>query len=213
MHRSSPFRWLAAMTLIIAAITACADQGSQSYSETFDDPGNWSVGDDTYTEGKIVDGVYDLLIKGDDVSRWASAGENFKDGVYQVEATQVDGPLDNGFGILLRADTGSGDFYLFKISGDGYVWIGRFRNESEEQPIVGEHWFESTAIKQGLNQTNKLAVAAESGNMIFYVNDQEVGRVTDNNFQQGDIGLYAQTLGVGGVRAHFDNFTVTPLNN
>ncbi len=213
MHRSSPFRWLVAMTLIIAAITACADQGSQSYSETFDHPGNWSVGDDTYTEGKIVDGVYDLLIKGDDVSRWASAGENFKDGVYQVEATQVDGPLDNGFGMLLRADTGSGDFYLFKISGDGYVWIGRFRNESEEQPLIGEHWFESTAVKLGLNQTNKLAVAAESGNMIFYVNDQEVGRVTDNNFQQGDIGLYAQTLGVGGVRVHFDNFTVTPLNS
>jgi hypothetical protein len=195
----------------MVAIVACNGQDSQPYSETFDNPGSWSSGDDTYTEGKIVDGVYDLLIKGDDVSRWASAGEDFKDGLYQVEATQVEGPLDNGLGMLIRAETDIGDFYLFKISGDGYVWIGRYRSESEEQPIIGDHWFESTAVKQGLNQTNKLSVQAESGNMVFYVNDQEVGRVTDNNFEQGDIGLFAQTLGLGGVRVHFDNFTVTPL--
>ena len=211
MHRIRPMRWLLILIVVMTLIVAC-NKANQSYSETFDNPGNWSTGDDTYTEGKIIDGSYDLLIKGDDVSRWASAGENFKDGRYEVEATQVDGPLDNGFGMLLRADTDKGDFYLFKISGDGYVWIGRYRNEAEEQSIIGNHWFTSTAIKQGLNQTNKLRVDAESGNLIFYVNDQEVGRVTDNNFQQGDIGLYAQTLGQGGVHIQFDNFTVSPLN-
>lgn len=196
----------------MAAIAACSGQDNQSYSEDFNSPGNWSSGDDAYTEGKVVDGVYDLLIKGDDVSRWASAAEDFKDGIYEVEASQVEGPLDNGIGMLLRADTENGNFYLFKISGDGYVWIGRYRNDAEEQPIIGTHWFESAAVKQGLNQTNKLSVAAESGNMIFYVNDQEVGRVTDNNFERGDIGLFAQTLGQGGVRVHFDNFSVKPLN-
>jgi hypothetical protein len=46
--------------------------------------------------------------------------------------------------------------------------------------------------------------------MIFYVNGQEVGRVTDKTFQSGDIGLFAQSLGLGGVRIQFDNFSVTP---
>jgi hypothetical protein len=212
MCRFRTTRSLVAMILLVVTITACSSRDSQPYLETFDNPGNWSSGDDAYTEGKIVDGVYDLLIKGDDVSRWASAGEDFKDGIYEVEATQIEGPLDNGFGMLLRADTSKGDFYLFKISGDGFVWIGRYRDEAEEEAMVGEHWFASTAVDQGLNKTNKLRVNAESGNMIFFVNDQEVGRVTDNNFQQGDIGLFAQTLGQGGVRVQFDNFSVTPLN-
>ncbi|MDX1412549.1 MAG: hypothetical protein R3293_00050 [Candidatus Promineifilaceae bacterium] len=203
--------WLIVFLILLAATAACSGQASKSYSESFNNPSSWSTGDDAYTEGKIVDGVYDLLVKGDDVSRWASAGEVFKDGLYEVEATQVEGPLDNGFGMLLRANTDKGDFYLFKISGDGFVWIGRYRDEAEEQPIIGNHWFQSPAINQGLNQKNKLSVAAESGNMIFYVNDHEVGRVTDNSFAEGDIGLFAQTLGQGGVRVHFDNYVVSPI--
>ncbi len=212
MQQIRPLLWLIILSLALAILTACSGQTGPSYSETFDNPGDWSSGDDAYTEGKIVDGTYNLLIKGDDISRWASGGENFADGVYQVEATQIAGPLDNGYGMLIRADTDSGDFYLFKISGDGYVWVGRYRDQAEEQAIIGQHWFQSPAINQGLNQLNTLKVEAESGNMIFYVNEQEVGRVTDNNFPEGDIGLFAQTLGQGGVQVQFDNFSVTPLN-
>lgn len=212
MCRIRPISWLATAIIASAFLTACAGSNSQPYSETFDDQGNWSTGDDAYTEGEILDGTYHLLIKGDDISRWASAGENFTDGIYEVQATQIDGPLDDGFGMLLRADTDKGDFYLFKISADGYVWIGRYRDQAEEQTIIGTHWFASPAVNQGLNATNTLRIEAESGNMIFYVNDQEVGRVTDNNFREGDIGLFAQTLGQGGVHVQFDNFTVTPLN-
>ena len=202
---------LPGLVLILLLLAACSGQNSRPYSETFDDLGSWSSGDDTYTEGQVVNGVYDLLIKGDDVSRWAAAGEDFSDGIYEVEAVQIDGPVDNGYGMLIRADTESGNFYLFKISGDGYVWIGRYRDEAEEQAIVGNHWFESAAVNQGLDQINQLRIEAESGNLIFSVNGQEVGRVTDNNFQSGDIGLYAQTLGFPGVHVQFDNYTVTPL--
>ncbi len=208
INRILPFLLLAALLL-----AACGGAGSQEYNESFDSTGSWSSGDDTYTSGAVVDGVYDLLIKGDDVSRWASAGENFSDGVFEVEVVQIDGPLDNGYGMLFRAEPESGNFYLFKISGDGYVWIGRYRDEAEEASIVGDHWIQSSAVKQGLNQSNKLGVQAESGNMIFYVNDQEVGRVTDNSFTSGDIGLYAQTLGFPGVHVQFDNFAVSPVGS
>jgi hypothetical protein len=66
-------------------------------------------------------------------------------------------------------------------------------------------------VKTGLNATNKLGVMAESGNLIFFVNGNEVGRVTDNQFKEGDVGLFAQSLGFGGVRVHFDNLSVTPF--
>jgi hypothetical protein len=209
MHLS---RLLTICLLIFISFTFAACRGSDApYIETFDSEGSWRTGSDTYTEGTIHDGVYDLYIIGDDISRWATPGQNFRDGIYEVEATQIEGPLDNGFGMLFRADTDKGDFYLFKISGDGYVWIGRYVDEVEDQPIIGGHWFESKAVKTGLNQTNKLRVAAESGNLIFFVNDTEVGRITDNSFENGDVGLFAQSLGFGGVRVYFDNLSVTPL--
>lgn len=198
------------LTVIMLAAAACSSS-DLPYVETFDSAGSWRTGSDTYTEGEVKDGVYDFHIIGDDVSRWSSAGKNFSDGVYEVEASQIGGPLDNGYGLLLRADTDKGDFYLFKVSGDGFVWIGRYVDEVEDQSIINGHWFESPAVKTGLDQTNKLRVNAESGNLIFFVNDSEVGRVTDNNFKEGDVGLFAQTLGFGGVRVFFDNLSVTPL--
>jgi hypothetical protein len=202
---------VALLAIWAAVLVGCAGARSEPYAATFDEAGSWSTGEDTYSQGQVTGGVYDLLIKEADISRWAPAGVNFADGIYEVEATVVDGPIDNGYGMLFRADPENGNFYLFKISADGYAWIGRYRDENEETPIIGDHWFASPAVNQGLNQPNRLRVRAESANLIFYVNDQEVGRVTDHSFASGDIGLYAQALGAPGTHVQFDNFTVTPL--
>ena len=195
------------------ALAGCQNGNTSNlpFIESFDNTGNWSSGEDAYSIGGVVDGVYDFKVLENDISRWVSAGKTFGDGIYEVEATPVEGPLDNGYGLLFRADADKGDFYLFKVSADGYVWIGRYRDGVEEARIIGDHWFESSAVTPGLNVTNKLRVQAEAGNMIFYVNDQEVGRVTDNTFKSGDVGLLVQTLGGGGARVLFDNLSVSPL--
>jgi len=77
------------------------------------------------------------------------------------------------------------------------VWIGRYHNGGDDEiaPIVSNSWFQSTAVNTGLNATNKLKVEAENANLIFYVNDEEVGRVTDETFSKGDIGLAARPEG------------------
>ncbi len=216
IQRPVAIRKLLICAMILAALAllaGCVDGGGGGlpFVETFDEPGAWGTGEDAYSVGAVVDGVYDFLVIENDITRWASAGKNFSDGVYEVEATPVEGPLDNGYGLLLRADAETGDFYLFKVSADGYVWIGRYRDGAVETPIIGDHWFESPAVLTGLNVTNVLRVQAEAGNMIFYVNDQEVGRVTDNTFTAGDVGVLVQTLGGGGVRVLFDNLSVNPL--
>jgi hypothetical protein len=212
IHNSQFIRLLLALTAVLLLLVACRG-GEETYEETFDEAGSWRVGSDGDATGQVQDGVYDLTVLADDVIIWTAAGQEFGDGVYQVEATQIDGPINNGYGMLFRLDDESDDFYLFKISGDGYAWIGRYRNggEGEAEPLVGEWWFESPAIQQGLNKTNVLRVQAESANLIFFVNNVEVGRVTDDAFARGDIGLMVETLGLGGVRVQFDNFTVTPL--
>lgn len=202
--------WLL-VVIILLGLTACLGQ-SGPYQERFDEPGDWRVGDDADAVGQVVNGKYDLLVKADTTLIWTTAGKEFTDATYQVEATQVDGPQNNGYGMLFRVNDDRDDFYLFEISGDGYVWIGRYRNggSDEIQAIVGDWWFESDAVNQGLNQLNVLRVEAEGANLIFYVNDQEVGRVTDDTFSKGDVGLMVETMGAGGVRVQFDNLLVTP---
>ncbi|MCP4357803.1 MAG: hypothetical protein GY796_07300 [Chloroflexi bacterium] len=198
---------------IILLFTLAACGGDEPYHETFDAVGEWSTDNDSEVRGEVLEGVYDFEIKADDLTSWTTAGLDFTDGWYEVEATQVGGPDNNLYGMLLRVNNETDDFYSFQISGDGFVWIGRYESggDVEAEPIVGDWWFESSAVKQGSDVTNKLAVRAEAGNLIFYVNDQEVGRVTDNSFEHGDIGLIVGSLGQGGVHIQFDNFKVTPL--
>ena len=196
---------------ITAVLTACG--GTDPYSETFDDPGSWRVESSGDVTGEVHDGVFDFIVNEDDLASWTTAGEDFSDGLFSVEATQVAGPNNNAYGMLFRVNDENDDFYSFQISGDGYVWIGRYEDGlANAEPIVEDWWFESPVINQG-NATNKLSVRAEGQNLIFYVNDQEVGRVTDDAFSSGDIGLMVRTLGTGGVNIQFDNFTVEPLSD
>lgn len=205
---------LVLVTLLALAALACGPFGGP-YEETFNSEGSWGTGSDADAEGGVVDGRYELLVKSDLGLFWSTAGESFNDGVYAVEAIQLEGPLDNGYGMVFRANPDTDDFYLFEVSGDGFVWIGRCADgcEGEVVPLVGESWLESSAVNAGLNQMNRLTVRAEGANLIFSVNGQEVGRVTDSTLGEGDIGLLVETLGEGGVRVGFDNFTVTPLED
>lgn len=205
-------RLIALLTLLAILFAACK-RDVAPYHETFDAPGSWSTDNDSEVRGEVINGVYEFEIKADTLTTWTTAGQNFSNGWYEVEATQVSGPDNNLFGMVFRVNNETEDFYAFQISGDGYVWIGRYKSggSQEATPIIGNWWFESAAIKQGSGMTNRLKVRAEAGNLIFYVNDQEAGRVTDNSFAKGDIGLIAGSLGQGGVLVQFDNFKVTPL--
>jgi len=206
---------LAAALLLVMALAACTGLGlglTGPYEETFDEVGSWGAGQDINAEGDVVNGRYEFLVKADLGLFWSTAGERLEDGVYQVEATQIDGPLDNGYGMMFRVNSDTNSFYLFEVSGDGYICIGVCEeNCAEERPLVENGWFASDAVNGGLDATNVLRVRAEGGNMIFFVNDQEVARVTDTTLNRGDIGIMVETLGQSGVLVAFDNFTVTPL--
>jgi hypothetical protein len=213
-HIAKNSKWLLAIAVLLSLLigAGCRRAQTEPYLETFETAATWGIGSDSNTAGEIVNGRYELLVRPAVDRFWTSAGQTFADGVYELEATQVAGPVDNGYGMLFRIDGRIDSFYAFQVSGDGYVLIAHCaKGCAEERALVQGGWFESTAVNQGLNQTNRLRVRAERGNFIFYVNDQEVGRATDNAIVRGDIGLIVETLGEGGVRVAFDNFSVTPL--
>jgi hypothetical protein len=212
--RIANYQLPALFLILLLALFAvgCQRAETEPYLETFDTAGNWGVGSDLNTIGEIVDGRYELLVRTEIDRFWTNAGRVFANGVYEVEATHIAGPIDNGYGMLFRIDDRSNSFYAFQVSSDGYIWIAYCGDGClEERPLVQNGWFASTAVNQGLNATNRLRVHADGSNFTFYVNDQEVGRATDNAIARGDIGLAVETFGEGGVRIAFDNFSVTPL--
>jgi hypothetical protein len=203
---------LALITVILALVAGCTTL-TGTYEETFDAPGKWVVDRTFEAETRVVDGRYEFLVTKDLGIFWSTAGENLADGIYSVEATPLDGPLDNGYGMIFRAEDDAQSFYIFEVSADGFVWIGYCLDACAEQAaLIGDGWFSAEAVRQGLDVTNTLRVRAEAGNMIFYVNDTEVGRVTDNRLRRGDIGVLVETLGEGGVLVAFDNVRVSPLD-
>ncbi len=182
------------------------------YLETFDSIGQWTAGEGASSAGQLVDGAYEMSsdLSGD--SFWATAGRNFGDGIYQVEATPIEGAQDNGYGLLFRVDATSESFYVFKVSSDGYVYAGLCSDSClEQQALLDRDWFSSPAVAQGFGVTNVLRVEADGPALTFYVNDQEVGQTTDETLQAGDIGLWTETFTPGGLRVAFDNFAVAPL--
>lgn len=185
---------------------------TSAYSETFDTAGSWTAGFGANAEGVVEDGVYNMSIDLSGDTFWATAGRNLADGVYEVEATPLEGTLDNGYGMIFRVDGGEQSFYVFKISSDGYVFIGHCaENCAQTESLVGQDWFPSPAVNQGLGITNHIRVIASGPEMIYYVNGIEVGQIFDETLENGDIGLLAETLSPGGLRVAFDNFKVTPL--
>ena len=203
-----------AFFFVLAMVTmACSIFGSGIYEESFDAAGKWGSGTSADVDGQVAEGVYDMLVKSNQGMYLATAGENFGDGTYELDATQIEGPLNNGYGLLFRVDEASDSFYAFEVSGDGYIWIGFCRDlcESEAIALVGGDWFRSPAVKTGLHETNNLKVIADGSRMTFFVNGLEVGRAIDDRLAEGDVAVAVESLGEPGVRVVFDNFIYSPL--
>lgn len=204
--------------MLVFLLVACG-AGNNGFTETFDRQGDWGEGDNADVTGGVKNGVYDLLIHADTGLFWATAGKtDLGYGVYEVQVTAADGPLDNGYGFSFRMNNETNNFYLFEISGDGYVWIGWCEGgcETSSQALINEGWFPSSAIATGLNEIHTLRVEYTPTEMIFAINGQEVGRVAedaivgDQEPMQGDVGVVGEVLGQGGVQIVFDNFSYTP---
>ena len=104
---------MAAMVVLVA----CGD-GELPWADDFSDSvGGWLAESDASAEVEYHDGTIRILIKTPNSLAWASAQREFSDFSLAVEATQVAGPDDNEYGVLVRMQDPD-HFYRFSISGD-----------------------------------------------------------------------------------------------
>ena len=189
------------------------EPGPLLYEEDFgSQDGGWSTFDGDGTAVDYEDGGYRLTINRAEYMVWGNPEPPLvlTDLVMEVDVRQVEGPLDNNFGVIARAieDEETDSYYWFQISGDGYYSVD-LRHQDEWNPLVG--WEESTAIYTGLGVTNRIRVVCSGDRFSFYVNNRHLVDVIDGTISWGSIGLAAGTFGEPGVVVQFDNLRVHEL--
>lgn len=195
---------LLAVALVVFLVACGGEQ--LPWSDDFSDPaGGWQAESDASAEVRCYEGVMRLLVKVPNRLAWASAGQEFSDFRLAVEATQVAGPDDNEYGVLVRMRDAD-HFYRFSISGDGYYLVSKYDGGVWE--VLNDDWTSSAAIHLG-TVTNLLEVVCRGATMTFLVNGVTLMQVEDGSYSRGDIGLYAGSFFEPGVEIHFDNLTVT----
>ncbi len=199
--------WVAfALALALAGMAACAPQEAR-WLETFDAPGEWHLSSDATAEVAVAEGQLHIHIFEAGQVAWTSVDRVYGDFRLTVETTQVSGPIDNEYGVLMRMD-GDQHFYAFSISGDGYARAARY--ETDVWEILGPDWQPSDAVNQG-EATNIREVEADGAQLTFRVNGEQVLQVEDEAYAKGGVGLYAGAFSEGDVVVAFDNLEIGPL--
>src|SRR2546426_3030604 len=122
----------------------------------------------------------------------AAQSTNFSNFAYEVQMQIIKGDIG---GIIFRADTAHNTFYRFYVSDTGnYELLLCSSNTCHDLLAIAP----SPAIRQGLNQTNLIAVVAIGNTITLYVNSQKIANVTDSTYSHGAIGVTASAFATNG---------------
>lgn len=179
------------------------------FMDDFSDTGSgWDRYQDDLVSTDYYNDVYRIQVFTPSYWAWATPYQDFSGDVrITAHGTMNAGPLDNAFGVICRHKDVE-NFYIFMISSDGYVGIGRRLNGGDIELISGESMVTSDAILQGQGATNAIQADCIGSTLTLTVNGTQVLTATDTNLTSGDVGLAASTFSEAGVDILFDNFTV-----
>jgi len=185
----------------------------------------------------IADGALRLEADSANSGPFSATRQYFGDFDLRVQASPVDGPADNGYGVIFRlqdndnTDVSDDSYYWFLVSSDGYYQVVRVLNGQQKRL---SDWIPSDAILPGLNVTNTLRVVATDSRFRFYINNQPVqlcvpddptgestftalnecvqgqmmDELADTAIASGRIGVIAHAFSEPGVVVQFDNLIV-----
>jgi len=179
------------------------------FEDDFSDPSSgWDRYDDTEGVADYSDNGYLIQVFTDNQFYFANPGLTDLPGDVriEVEATKINGPDDNSFGIICRYQDVS-NFYRFIATSDDYAGI-LLVQDNVMTNLSGENLTPITAALPG-NATNNLRADCIGDTLTLFVNGEEVLSVQDSTFTDGDVGLFAGTFDIAGTEILFDNFVVS----
>ena len=127
--------------------------GELLYSDDFSDSGSgWKRSSTSESTYAYQDGRYHITASLPETNFYSYIPNNliFNDFIVEVEVKAEDVPKNGGYGLALRKDSDSGDYYLFELS-DGQFQFSLWKN-AEWITLVG--WTNSSAIETGKGSNN-----------------------------------------------------------
>jgi hypothetical protein len=135
-----------------------------------------------------------------------AAAHNYPDATIELAVQTVSGKTstegDYRYGIVFRQS--GANYYAFTISPTTKKWEV-FKSSPSGLTPLKDGTEESI---QGLDVDDVLRVDSQGSNFLFYINDKLVGQVTDSNYPDGTVGLYAENLENVKTHIHFNTLTV-----
>jgi hypothetical protein len=196
--------------------TATSEPSTDSnvlYQDVFTNPGTgWAAAEfDNYFIGYHEPEYYHIEIKSPHLKAPVvgvpdAETNNFPDATVELQAYTVAGRTatdgDYRYGLVFRR---SGDnYYAFTISPTTKKWEVFKSSPSGIVPLT-EGVEESI---QGLDVDDLLRVDAQGSSFLFSINDRLVGQVTDADYPEGTVGLYAENIENTNTHVHFDTLTI-----
>jgi hypothetical protein len=132
---------------------------------------------------------------------WATLDKNSKDISVEVDATKLDGPDINGFGIICRL-VDNRNFYAFLVASTGYYSIWKMIG-GEWDTLVP--WTAAPSLVPG-NGTNRLRADCAGATLSFFINGIQLPSVNDTSLPIGDVGIIISAYEKPNVAILFDNF-------
>jgi hypothetical protein len=170
-----------------------------------DTSGGWPQASDSVGTLGFSDGAYRITVQSPSYDLWAVSGHTYPAVQVDADATRLEGPEANRFG-LICGYRDSSNFYFFIISSDGYYTLGRVVQGTAH--LLGQEMMAySPAIAQG-TAANHLRLECVDRTLRGTVNGQMVAVAQDDSLGSGDAGLLAGSFEQGGVDVAFDNFVV-----
>jgi len=154
----------------------------------------------TVQEGKLV-----IQIDAHDTTVYAFYDHPLDQVDVRIEADveMVAGPNRNNISVICRA---SGDgWYEFSMNSGGSWVIWRYDYDANGYTALREGYSFAISTQKA---KNRLTAVCRKDTMKFFINDREVGSVTDGTFAGGQIGVSLTTFDIEGAGAMFDRLTV-----
>jgi hypothetical protein len=205
-------RWVVSVFLSLLFLSGCLFPTTPEDPTLFTEqlftgstiPG-WWTGTDGGKKAWHADSAYHVALTTTQTTYWTTYTVPGRIGNFRldIDVAQIDGPDDNGFGVVFRKYCYD-NYYYFLISGDGYM---TFRKVIDGQSTDIQSWTPCAAVIQG-NATNHLTIIADASRFTFSVNGTEVLQTTDSTLATGYLGVMVKSYNESGVHVAFDNLVV-----
>ncbi len=169
----------------------------------------WGTGTDTQSSVEYANGGLQMIVYQPYFLTWSTPDISSYENVHiEVNLKSESSDPESMFGIVCHAQGSTTSFYYVGVSPDGYYAFIKSA-VAQDDSFLKEGT--SDVIKNNISSM-KLGVDCGGGNLVLYVNGQQIDSVSDATYTKGSVGLFAASDDQNsGANVTFDDFVVTKL--